>query len=277
MISSDRTCLLSNLEALGMELRDCKQRHQMTVQGLHQSLHDKEEHDKALMAQQQQSLQSYESQVQCLQQLLQVLEGDVEALQRTLQLSQEENKRLKQDFDVHGEGVGVLREELAGCEACVQALRQELLASQECAMLLQKNLQASEELCGSLQQHLEISEKKVQTMQEAAELWEGQARAAETQIQQQKEDLTAEHEQEVKRITEAFSVARENMESQQRESQRALDEAMERERSLHETLTAEKDKHTKAIQELQEGVDRANQERIEVEQDLRGQCEQCSS
>ncbi|XP_063075540.1 centrosome-associated protein CEP250-like isoform X2 [Engraulis encrasicolus] len=271
LISSDRTCLLSNLEDLGMELRDCKQRHQMTVQGLHQSLHDKEEHDKALMAQQQQSLQSYESQVQCLQQLLQVLEGDVEALQRTLQLSQEENKRLKQDFDVHGEGVGVLREELAGCEACVQALRQELLTSQECAMLLQKNLQASEELCGSLQQHLEISEKKVQTMQEAAELWEGQARAAETQIQQQKEDLTAEHEQEVKRITEAFSVARENMESQQRESQRALDEAMERERSLHETLTAEKDKHTKAIQELQEGVDRANQERIEVEQDLRGQ------
>ncbi|KAL2098155.1 hypothetical protein ACEWY4_007362 [Coilia grayii] len=264
LMSSDRTCLLSNVEELEMELRDCKQRHQVTIQGLHQSLHAREEHYKALITKQEQKLQSYDSQVQCLQQLLKVVEGDVEALQRTLQMSQEESKRLHQDVAILEEYGQVLRLELGDHEGHMQAVRQELHTVEESGQLLQRSLQGSEELCRSLQQQLVISEQKVQMMQEAAELWEGQAKSTEMQRELQKKELEAEHELEVKKITQAFNISREKLEGQQQEAQRSLKEAIERERSLRETLVTEQTKHQKEIQ-------RAKEEKTEVEQALRGQ------
>ncbi|KAG5286346.1 hypothetical protein AALO_G00013820 [Alosa alosa] len=271
LISSDRACLLSDLEALRMELRDCQQRHQVTTLSLQQSLRATEEHYQALVGRLQEGLHSTESQVQCLQQLLQASEENTEALRRMLHAAQEESLGLQRDLGLSEDSLTALRQELGGYEGRVQALSLELQASEENAQLLLMNLRASEELCQALQQQLLVSEQKAQALQEAAALWESRAHGAEAQGQLREEELRAGHKQEVRELTRALGSSRERLQNQQQEAQRSLEEATQRERTLQEALTTEQTQHQREVEKLQQDADRAKEEKVVVEQTLRGQ------
>ncbi|XP_042562748.1 myosin-7B-like isoform X2 [Clupea harengus] len=271
LISSDRACLLSDLEALRMELRDLQQRHQVTTQGLQESLHATEEHYKALIARLQQGLQSSETQVQYLQQLFRTSEENVETLRSSLHTSKEEKQSLQQDQCVSEDCLRVLNQELSGYEGRLQTIQQQLQVSEESVQLLQKNLRVSEDLCQSLQQRLLLSEEKAQTLQEAAELWEGQAKSTDSQKQLREKELEAVHEQKVKKLMRAFRTSKENLESQQQEALRCLKEAAERERALREAVATEQTQHQREIEKLQEDADRAKEDKVKVEHTLRGQ------
>ncbi|XP_062407663.1 cingulin-like [Sardina pilchardus] len=271
LISSDRACLLSDLEALRMELRDGQQRHQVTTLSLQQSLRATEEHYQALVGCLQEGLRSTETQVRCLQQLLQASEEKTEALRHGLDTVQQENLGLRRDLGLSEDGLRELRQELGGYEGRVQALRLDLGTSEESAQLLRMNLGASEELCRALQQQLLVSEQKGQALQEAAAFWESRAHDAEAQGQRRQEEQRAEHKREVRELTRALGSSRERLDSQQQETQRSLDEAAQRERALQDAVTTEQAQRQRQVEKLQQDADRAEEEKVVAVQTLRGQ------
>ncbi|XP_046884039.1 putative WEB family protein At1g65010, chloroplastic isoform X2 [Hypomesus transpacificus] len=204
LISSDRVCWLSEIEALKMELKDTQCRHEAVVKGLHLSLRSTEQKNKNSQMVLQRSLGQSQEKLHSLEQSLKEYEVEVASLQHSLmesndksqsllksllaaniriqssQQDQEESEKrvqnLQLDLMVTKENNQVLQEKLVFSDENVKSLRQNVndlenefrhsqWASEEKVKSLQQALSSSEQEAGSLQQSLKTSEEKVVSLQ----------------------------------------------------------------------------------------------------------------
>ncbi|XP_059924089.1 golgin subfamily A member 3-like isoform X1 [Gadus macrocephalus] len=215
LIAADRTCLLSENEALKLELNDAQSRHQTVVSGLHSSLQSVEDENKGaqytlhqdIRRQQDRviltegKLSESERQVISLQRYLlestdkaQILQKTLSSCKSTLQSAEQDMELTKQrGLDLEAahrasqDNNQSLRRSLLGAEEHAKSLRHSVGELERKIELQQKNQASEEEAVKSLRRRVDESEEKVSSL-------EGSLKASEESVSSLRQSLRASEE-----------------------------------------------------------------------------------
>ncbi|CAL8395994.1 unnamed protein product [Boreogadus saida] len=215
LIAADRTCLLSENEALKLELNDAQSRHQTVVSGLHSSLQSVEhenkgaqytlhqnirhQHDRVILTEgklseserQVISLQRYllesTDKAQLLQKTLSSCKSTLQSAEQDMVLTQQRGLDLQAAHRASQDNNQSLSRSLLGAEEHAKSLRHSVGELERKIELQQKNQASEEEAVKALRRRADESEEKVSSL-------EGSLKASEESVSSLGQSLRASEE-----------------------------------------------------------------------------------
>ncbi|KAJ7993109.1 hypothetical protein DPEC_G00269010 [Dallia pectoralis] len=289
LVSSDRTVLLSETDALRRELRNARSRHDTVIKCLHRPFRSVEQEHrlqpKLVLSEgdvhsMEQKLSTFERPLLSLQQDLMCSIEISQSLQKTLECSDRKLRSLHQDPKESGNTGQSVQQSLqdsreknqslhhtnqSSFEKNSQSLSQELSASEKNVEFPQESNLKSEEKIKSLEQTLSSFREKVSLLQRSLTSSEERAQNLQRNLQASEDNLqwmqhllkTADEKSNA--LNEALRSSREKSDTLKQALGKSKEEHENRIESWMQTLRISEERHHSAMQNLQIGLHSARE------------------